>query len=118
MENKMKLWKVLLCGALLSSGASYAGVKEGRITSVLVLNSIPDRAFVKVEGAFSQAEPSCSVGSYEFDFIFDMSTPTGKALYALALATHASGAVVIAGGFGSCSLRSGYEDLDYIQAKT
>jgi hypothetical protein len=114
----MKLWKALLCGTFFLSSTSYAiGVKEGRITSLLVVNSIPDRVFVRVEGSFSQAEPSCSVGSLEFDFIFDMTTPTGKALYAIALATHASGAAVIVGGFGSCNLRLGYEDLDYIQIK-
>lgn len=113
----MKLRNLLLCGVLLWSAASHAGVKEGRITSVLVLNSIPDRAFVRIEGTFLQAEPACSTGSYEFDFIFDMTTATGKALYALALATHASGTVVTVGGFGSCSIRSGYEDLDYIQIK-
>jgi len=114
----MKLWKALVYGALLFSNASYAiGLKEGRITSILVVNSIPDRVFVRVEGSFSQAEPSCSVGAYEFDFIFDLTTPTGKALYALALAIQASGAVVLVGGFGSCNLRLGYEDLDYIQIK-
>jgi hypothetical protein len=87
----MKLWNVLACGALFLSNASYAiGIKEGRITSLLLLNSIPDRVFVKVEGSFSQPEPSCSVGTYEFDFILDLTTSTGRALYTLALATQAS----------------------------
>jgi hypothetical protein len=100
----MDLWKPLLCGLLAWSTASHAGQKEGTITSVLVLNSIPDLAFVKIQGAFTQAEPSCA-SSNEFDFIFNMTTATGKALYALALATHASGEVVLVGGFGACSLQ-------------
>lgn len=113
----MNSWKLLLCIALLSSGNSHAVVKEGRITSILVLTSIPDRAFIKIEAPYSQAEPSCSTGSYELDFIFDITTATGKALYSLAVATQAAGTVVTVGGLGSCSLRLGYEDLDYIQIK-
>lgn len=36
MEKRMNSWKLLLCIALLSSGNSYAGVKEGRITYIQI----------------------------------------------------------------------------------
>jgi hypothetical protein len=101
--------------ATLMPISCWAGIKEGRVASVLVLTSIPDRAFIKIDGSYTQAEPGCSGGAAEFDFIFDISTATGKALYALALSAHATGTSVVVGGRGTCLFRSGYEDLDYIQ---
>lgn len=115
----MKL-RILLC-LVTFFGLAIAhagGLKEGRITSVQVAVSIPDKAFIKVEGSYLTAEPSCSVEGTQFDYVLDISTGTGKALYSMALAAQASGTLVTLEGFGTCTLRAGYEDLNYIHANT
>jgi len=107
--------------ASLSLTSAYAGgLKQGRITGVLIATSIPDKAFIRIDGSYSanQPEPSCSAGVSEWDFALDLTTLTGRALYSMVVAAQASQVTVTAEGFGTCTLRSNYEDLNYIHSDT
>jgi hypothetical protein len=110
----MRVLAILL--ACLPVTTAYAGLKQGRIVSVLTASSIPDKVFIKVEGNYSasQPEPSCGTGASQWDFALDLTTAHGKTIYALVLAAQAAQTTVTAGGLGTCTLRAGYEDLDYI----
>ena len=109
---------LLICVPFSTSFAG--GLKQGRITNVLVAASIPDKAFIKIDGGYSasQPEPSCSVGVSEWDFALDLTTITGRTLYSMALAAQMSQVIVTAEGFGTCTLRANYEDLNYIHTDT
>jgi hypothetical protein len=107
---------VTLCLALLALAPAHAvpTTKVGRITSILVQPGQPDLVFIKIDGAYAPSEQSCSVAIGVWDFAFDVTTTVGKALYSLALAAHAAGAPVTAGGTGFCTLYTYYEDLHYL----
>jgi hypothetical protein len=98
--------------------SAHAGEKQGRILSVMVAGENPDRALIKVEGAYSPAEPGCSFGVSSWDFVLDISTSTGKLQYALVLAAQNTQAVVIVNGLGTCSLQANYETVRYISQET
>lgn len=118
MKRTAGMLAVLLAGAMLFSLTATAGLKEGRITSILIdQNSAPDKAFIKVDTAYSQPEPVCSVGVSGWDFVMDISTPTGKSAYALAVAAQMAGVTVMIGGTNACELRLGYETLAYIHTQ-
>jgi hypothetical protein len=106
--------------ALLGIAAvtAHAGEKQGRILSMMLAPEYPDRAFIKVEGTYSPAEPSCSAGVSSWDFVLDTSTSTGKAMYALALAAQNAQSVVIVNGLGTCLLQTNYETVRYISEET
>ncbi|MEJ0038307.1 MAG: hypothetical protein WDO68_19870 [Gammaproteobacteria bacterium] len=74
--NARMLAMLLAC---LPVATAYAGgLKQGRITSVLIASSIPDKVFIKVEGNYSasQPEPACSIGVSGWDFALDLTTLT------------------------------------------
>ena len=103
-----------LVGAMslcMCSVAAVAGQKQGPITSIYIGTSDPGKAFIKVDGTYT-SKPGCSAG-VAWDLVFDLTTDTGKALYALALAAHSSGTVVLAYGTGDCP-RPPYEGLAYL----
>jgi hypothetical protein len=71
-------------------------------------------ALVFVASGIQAAEPTCSLGYEAWDFVFDITTDTGKALYSLALTAHAAGTVVLAYGGGDCYPARPFEVLLYL----
>jgi hypothetical protein len=106
-------WIATVLGLVLFSCA-HAGQKQGRISSVLLVQTHADRVFIKVNAPYSQAEPACSSGVSEWDFVLDISTSTGKATYALLLTAQATQTSVIVDGTNTCSLHSSYETVSYV----
>ena len=79
---------------IVAAVPARAGEKQGRIVSMVVSQDY-ERAHIKVEGAgIYPSEPVCSQQVSSHDFVLNISTPVGKAIYALALAAQSSQAVV------------------------
>ena len=96
----------------MSSAA--AGDLTGVLQKVHVTTSpgAETTAFIKISGT-TLNKPNCQIDAYQF--AFDYSTVTGRALLALAIAAQGSGQVVRAYGTGLCDLFDGVEDLRWIE---
>ena len=112
----MKRYTRFGLSALLAVAMSgvFAGEKTGLVSSIIINNSYPNKAFIKLDKPYSLAEPVCSQTVDTWDFVFDHSTATGKALYAMALAAQLAEKEVKAFGYNTCALFGGYEDLRYL----
>ena len=93
---------------------AHAGQKQGRITSIHLAQGHTDKVFVKVDGSYSQPEPSCSTGVSQWDFVLNIATSTGRAIYAQMLAAQYSQTPLSVVGTDDCSLHSNYETVSYI----
>lgn len=100
--------------SLMAPGEAGAGEKLGRITSVHLGQQHVEKVFVKIEGAYTQAEPACSIGVSSWDFVLNISVPTGKAIYTQLIAAQYSQTPVLVAGTGDCTLHAGYETLQHI----
>lgn len=100
--------------SLMAPDEAGAGEKLGRITSVHLGQQHADKVFVKIEGAHTQPEPACSSGDDSWDFVLNISSSTGKAIYTQLIAAQYSQAPVRAAGTGDCALHWGYETLQHI----
>ena len=97
---------------LLAANLATAGEKTGLITSVHLAQQHGERVFVKIAGAYS-SEPSCSAGADGWDFMLDISQPTGKAIYAQLMAAQYARVPVQVVGSNLCT-HPNYENLSYI----
>lgn len=113
----MKLVAASTCAFLLAAGAASAGEKTGRITSIHLAQQHVDKVFVQIEGAYTN-EPGCSNQVSSWDFVLDISTSTGKAMYAQLMAAQYTQTPLQAVGFGTCLLHTNYETLSYIVVPT
>lgn len=100
--------------SLMAPSQASAGEKQGRITSIHLSQTHGQKLFVKVDGGFTQPEPACSIGVSSWDFVLDISTAAGKAIYTQLVAAQYSGTPVLVEGTGTCVLHGGYETLEYI----
>lgn len=100
--------------SLLAPSQASAGEKVGRITSVHLGQQHVEKVFVKIEGAHTQPEPTCSLGVSSWDFVLNISSPTGKAIYTQLIAAQYAQTPVLVAGSGDCTLHPGYETLQYI----
>lgn len=100
--------------SLIAPREASAGEKLGRITSVHLGQQHAEKVFVRIEGAYTQPEPACSLGVSSWDFVLNISGPTGKAIYTQLMAAQYSQTPVLVAGSGDCTLHAGYETLQYI----
>lgn len=99
---------------LIAPSEANAGEKRGRITSVHLGQQHAEKVFVKIEGAYTQPEPACSSGVSSWDFVLNVSSPTGKAIYTQLIAAQYSQTPLLVAGTGDCLLHGGYETLQHI----
>jgi len=79
----------MTCALALASGAASAGEKRGRITSVHLAQQHVDKAFVQIDGVYTN-EPTCGNQVSSWDFVLDISQSTGKAIYGQLMAAQYS----------------------------
>lgn len=103
--------------SLMAPGEAGAGEMRGRITSVHISQVHADKVFVKIEGAPTQPKPACS-SDVNWDFVLNMSSSTGKAIYTQLIAAQYSQVAVRAVGTGDCTLHWGWETLQHIIINT
>lgn len=114
MPKRMIAVTIACALSLIASGEAGAGEKLGRITSVHLGQQHAEKVFVKIEGAYTQSEPACSLGVSSWDFVLNISSPTGKAIYTQLIAAQYSQVPVLVAGSGDCALHAGYETLQHI----
>lgn len=112
MFRKMLTGTIVGISALLAANLATAGEKTGLITSVHLAQQHVEKVFVKIAGAYT-SEPSCSAGADGWDFMLDISQPTGKAIYVQLMAAQYGRVPVQVVGSNLCT-HLNYENLSYI----
>ena len=115
--NRRIRWALLAAGAFFSTLTFAAGsVSSAQVVGVRVDSN--GKGLVIFDRALGGTPASCGIAYYANALAFDLSTPAGKGVLALALAAKASGDPVTANGLGTCTAYGhSVEDWDYGQTQ-
>ncbi|TMP24475.1 hypothetical protein CWB99_22300 [Pseudoalteromonas rubra] len=108
--------KYLLAACILFSGASFATSNQtGKITSLLTGPIYGDKLFFNVDGTINN-KPSCHTNEH-FDYVLDISTPSGQAYMSLIMTAYAADKTVTVTGYDKCSIYIGVSNFRSINTK-
>ncbi len=77
--------KYLVICIIFFSNVVFASTERGVIERILVKTTNPTLAYIQISGD-SAGKPGCATDVWEY--VVDISSDTGKALYSLALSSH------------------------------
>ena len=109
------LYRFFLINCLfLLTPVAYAGSSGNTTIERLIVahNFSPARAYVDVLGAVT-GQASCHTPP-DWDFMLDISTAEGRAVYATLLAAMLQKKTIRVIGDGVCTIASNYEDVRYV----
>lgn len=107
----MKLCLVALLS--LYCCAAAAGIGQGMVAKVESGPLYGSKVFITIDGVVTDSPACRTAGNYHF--VFDASSPEGKAVMATIMLAKATKQSVIVSGFERCSLYGGVEDLRWFR---
>ena len=111
---EFKLNKVIWClVGFLFTNPVLSSQEKGKIHRFLINKTIPNAVILNVISTEEPTKPEC-VGGWEW--VIDISTETGKAMYSLALSMYMADKEIVIAGMGTCddSLYASGEVVRYI----
>ena len=105
---------LISCLFLLTPVAHAGSSGNTTIEKLIVAHDFsPPRAYVDVLGSVND-QASCHTTQPDWDFMLDISTAAGRAVYATLLAAMLQKKTIRVIGDGVCTIASNYEDVRYV----
>lgn len=105
--------KITLLLMICISFTTFASTETGKIQRILINRNIPNVVLMTVASSVEPTKASCVSG---WEWAIDISTETGRAQYALALALYMGGKSIVVNGSDICEtgLYANAESVNYV----